>query len=80
MAQLTEKQQKVLDFIREFLAANRIPPTNRDICERFGVTTNSVVGYLTGLKAKGLVDWTPHKARSIRLTEKRKCPHCGGEI
>lgn len=48
---LTRRQQEVL----EYLESCEHPPSYRDICKEFGVTINSVTGYLKALERKGFI-------------------------
>jgi repressor LexA len=69
--ELSERQQKILNFIREFLQENRFPPTIREIGERVGITSTSVVKYnLDVLERKELIERDPDISRGIRLAEK----------
>ena len=63
---LSTRQEKILDFIREFIEENRFPPTIREIGERVGISSTSVVKYnLDALERKGEVDnpWAVAKAQ-----------------
>lgn len=65
---LTEKQQKVLDFISEHSSRSGFPPTLREIGDALGLpNVNAVRGHLAALEKKGYVTKDPDKARSIRV-------------
>lgn len=65
---LSERQQKMLEFLREFIDVNRFPPTIREIGERVGITSTSVVKYnLDILERKGLIERNADISRGIRL-------------
>ncbi len=52
----TERQLKVLDFIRSHAAANGYPPTLREIGKHMGIrSTNGVNDHLRALERKGLI-------------------------
>jgi repressor LexA len=69
-AKLTEKQRRVLDFIRKRVG-ERLPPTIREIGEELGFkSTGTVRDYLKALMQKGLVRRMNNKSRSIELTER----------
>lgn len=53
MKELTEKQKKVLDFIRAFHAQNAMMPTVREIATNFKLSIGSIQQHLRGLLAKG---------------------------
>lgn len=70
MEKLTEKQKKVLDFIRKRVG-ERLPPTIREIGEELGFkSTGTVRDYLKALMQKGLVRRMNNKSRAIELTER----------
>lgn len=72
MSKLTLAQKKVLSFIRDYRAENRISPTIREISEAMGFA--SPVGsacHLTALRKKGmlvLAKGEKTKARATLLT------------
>ena len=45
MANLSERQRKILEFIVAFVNDNEFPPTIREIGEKVGITSTSVVNY-----------------------------------
>jgi len=68
MSKLTERRQNILDFIRSTLAARGIPPTLREIGEKFGIrSTNGVEGHLAALQRSGLINRERGKSRGISL-------------
>jgi repressor LexA len=68
---LSDRQQKMLDFIRTYVQENRRPPTIREIGTAAGISSTSVVNYnLTKLKEKGLLERDAEVSRGLRLTEK----------
>lgn len=65
---LTARQQCVLTFLREFMAAHSYPPSIRQIGEHFGFRSpNGVMYHLLALERKGLIVRDPMTARGIRL-------------
>ena len=67
---LSERQQKILEFIREFLSERHFPPTLREIGERVGISSTSVVKYnLDALERKGFIERDGEISRGIRLVE-----------
>ncbi len=67
---LTEKQQKVLMFLRKRIREG-MPPTIREIADNFNFTsTGTVRDYLNALCKKGYILLEEKKARAIELTEK----------
>ena len=69
MRQLTPKQQKVLDFIREKIRAH-IPPTIREIAKGMGFSsTGTVRDYLAALEKKGFIKKGENMSRAITLAD-----------
>jgi repressor LexA len=67
---LTERQQKILDFIQAFIEENQFPPSIREIGKQVNISSTSVVKYnLDVLDRKGLIDRDPTISRGIRLGE-----------
>ena len=71
MAQdLSERQVRMVEFIREFIADHHFPPTIREIGAKVGIPSTSVVKYnLDILQRRGLIDRDPDISRGIRLVE-----------
>ena len=56
MKPLTRKQQAILNFIEEFVAARHYPPTYEEIRCGLGLSTKSLVDYhLTALEEAGFI-------------------------
>ncbi|RLC72678.1 MAG: repressor LexA [Chloroflexi bacterium] len=67
---LSERQQRMLQFIRQFMRENRYPPTIREIGQAVGISSTSVVNYnLNILEQKGLIDRDRAISRGIKLAE-----------
>jgi repressor LexA len=64
------KQTRILEFIREFMSENGLPPTVRDIQKACGISSTSVVDYnLRLLQRDGLLRRRPDVARGIELLD-----------
>src|SRR5215470_14607927 len=69
MQGLTQRQQMVLDFIRESIADRGYPPTLREIGARMGIrSTNGVNDHLRALERKGYLKREDMKSRALRPT------------
>lgn len=67
----TERQLEILTFMRDHMIAEGMPPTTREIADRFGIaSTNGVHDHLVALEKKGLVERsrTAVRARGWRPT------------
>jgi repressor LexA len=53
MRTLSPRQQRILSFIRQFLADKSYPPTIRDIVSGCGISSTSVADYNLGILEKG---------------------------
>src|SRR4249919_550516 len=68
MPLLTARQQAVLDFVRERIAVDGMPPTLAEIASRFGFRqARAAAKHLLALEARGYLTLLPGKARGIRL-------------
>jgi repressor LexA len=65
MAELTARQQEVLDFIRQQQQLTGFPPSSREIQTYFGYQSQTAaMNHLRALERKGVITRTPGKARS----------------
>jgi len=65
---LTERQQQILDFIREEQQLRGVTPSTREIQEHFGFSSQTtVMDHLHALKTKGVIQQVKGKSRSIIL-------------
>jgi repressor LexA len=68
--ELSERQQRILEFIRAFIDENQFPPTIREIGQSVGISSTSVVKYnLDVLERKSRIKRNPDISRGIRLLE-----------
>ena len=65
--QLTQRQNEVLGFIKEFTSDNAYPPTMREICGRFGFQPRAATTHVDALVRKGYLTKQPRKSRSIEV-------------
>lgn len=69
MQGLTQRQQMVLDFIRQSILDRGYPPTLREIGARMGIrSTNGVNDHLRALERKGYLTREDMKSRALRPT------------
>lgn len=67
MARLTDRQALVLKTIRRLQKKSGYPPTISEIANAIGITINGAHDHLLALRRAGAVDWTPRKARTLRI-------------
>lgn len=67
---LTNRQQEVLDFIRDQQQRCGITPSTAEIQEQFGFASpNAVTSHVQALERKGVLQRLPNKARGLVLTD-----------
>jgi len=77
MARTSDKQQKILEYLNEFIEENGYPPTVREICAAVGLKSTATVSYhLTELKRLGKIQSDSGKRRAISLPDQLR----GGRI
>jgi len=65
---LSERQLRILDFIRKYIEENDYPPTIREIGKAVGIPSTSVVKYnLERLQEKGHIERSGEVSRGLRL-------------
>ena len=67
MKPLTTKQQRVLEYICEFIQQNSFPPTVREISNHFHITVRAGYGHLQALETKRYIEMNRNKSRTIRV-------------
>ena len=66
---LSDRQQRMLVFIRDYLTGHGYPPSNREIGHATGISSTSVVDYnLRRLERKGHLICDPKVSRGIKLS------------
>jgi repressor LexA len=64
---LTDRQKRVLEFIRRSTTARGYPPTLREIGEELGIrSTNGVSDHLKALERKGYLERDDFRSRALR--------------
>jgi len=72
---LTDRQQAILEFIRDFSSKTRYPPTIREIGRSVGISSTSVVNYnLNVLEKQGLIARDKTISRGIKLVDDTLAP------
>ncbi len=66
---LGERHQKILDFLSSYQRANKYPPSIREIGEKTGISSTSVVNYyLDQLEKKGMIERDRKISRGVRVS------------
>lgn len=67
---ISDKQKKILDFIKNELQNKGYPPSVREICEAVGLkSTSTVHGHLEKLERHGYIRRDPTKPRAIEVID-----------
>ncbi len=67
---LTERQTKILDYIRYVTRVRNYPPSVREIGEAVGLSSSSTVhNHLNQLERRGLIKRDPSKSRTVQLVQ-----------
>lgn len=78
MEKLTQRQQQVLDVVRQHINATGYPPTRADIAEQLGFkSANAAEEHLKALARKGAIEMVAGASRGIRLPESAGIPIIG---
>ena len=70
MIKLTERQQRVLDYVRSAITDTGFPPTRAEIAAELGFRSpNAAEEHLKALARKGAIEMIPGASRGIRIIE-----------
>lgn len=73
MKDLTNRQEEILTFIKEYIVNHGYPPTIREICKAMGVSSPATVhAHLNNLEKKGFIKKEDTKNRAIELLVKNE--------
>jgi repressor LexA len=65
---LSERQKKILEILERFQTQNGYPPSIREICEKTGISSTSVVNYyLDQLEEMGYIERDRRVSRGVRI-------------
>src|SRR6266704_2361738 len=68
--QLTDRQNKIRDYIRYVTKVRNYPPSVREIGEAVGLSSSSTVhNHLNQLERRGLIRRDPSKSRTVQLVQ-----------
>ena len=78
MEKLTQRQQQVLDIVRQHIDDTGYPPTRADIALKLGFkSANAAEEHLKALARKGAIEMIAGASRGIRLPESAGIPIIG---
>lgn len=67
MKKLTNRQNEVLSFIRNYLGEHRYPPTMREIAAFFSISVKGAYDHVKALEKKGVIRLGSSKSRALEL-------------
>ena len=78
---LTQKQQEIFDFIERFMQKRGYPPTLREVCNEFGISsTNGVRVHIIALEKKNYIIRRRYLSRGIEIVDDQKSTQTESEI
>ncbi|MBI3949922.1 MAG: transcriptional repressor LexA [Acidobacteria bacterium] len=69
---LTDRQQEILEFIGTYVEKHGVPPSIRDIGEKFHIYPRAAHDHLRALERKGAIKRTPLKSRSVQVARRHR--------
>ncbi len=63
--QLTDKQERIYDFIKGSIKDSGFPPTVREIGEQFNITVKGAYDHVKAIEKKGFIKTEQNKSRAI---------------
>jgi len=66
---LTERQEEILDFIREYQSIHSIPPSSRDVAGKFGFSQTAAVKHLRALSDKGQIEQFENASWGLKVSQ-----------
>lgn len=76
---LTDRQELVLDFIKDFMLENKYPPTTREVAEGMNITIKGARDHLKSIERKGYITIEIEKSRAIIINDD-VCYYCNKTI
>jgi repressor LexA len=77
-ARLTEVQQQLFDWLVDYIKQNQHSPSIRQMMRAMGLKSPAPIqSRLEHLRAKGYIDWTEGRARTIRILRPQGLPIMG---
>ena len=65
--ELTDRQLKILVFIKKYSQLHGFPPAIRDIGQEFQIAPPSVLSHLKAIERKGFIRREPFKPRCLEI-------------
>ena len=62
-----EAMERMFILMKAFIEDKGFAPTERELCGITGLSRSTLHSYMVRLKFDGLIDYIPHKSRTIRI-------------
>lgn len=69
MYNLTAKQKKIYEFLKDYYLKNGISPTMQEVADAFNLSISTVQGYFKELELKGAISKKINKTRAVTITD-----------
>lgn len=67
MKGITDRQREVLQYIKDYVATHKFPPTIREISERFQISVKGAYDHVKALEKKSFIRCDNNRSRSIEV-------------
>ncbi len=67
MKGITDRQREVLQYIKDYVATHKFPPTIREISERFSISVKGAYDHVKALEKKSFIRCDNNRSRSIEV-------------
>lgn len=71
---LTDRQNKIYEFIKNTIRDSGFPPTVREIGDQFGITVKGAYDHLKAIEKKGFIKTAQNKSRAIVVIDSSSPP------
>jgi repressor LexA len=69
MYNLTAKQKKIYDFLKDYYLQNGVSPTMQEVADAFALSVSTVQGHFKELELKGAITKKTNKTRAVTITD-----------
>lgn len=71
MKKVTDRQEEILAFIRQFILTHKFPPTFREISDHFGISVRGAYDHIKALEKKGYLRCDKNRSRAIEIIDEQ---------
>ena len=69
MKALTKRQKEILDFIKQYIATHKFPPTIREISQNFEISVKGAYDHVKALEKKNYLKCDTNRSRAIEVLD-----------